>query len=276
MKPTERTADQIREHYEIEKRLADRLRNSTRAERRTLYATVYDELFRSVPHHSQLTRKSSPEESTRKAISELKRFQSFLSREATFLEVGPGDCALSFEAAKHVKTVYAIDVSEEITRSSSCPQNFKLILSDGTSIPVPENSVDVAYSNQLMEHLHSDDALEQLHNIFNALKRGGVYICITPNRISGPHDISKYFDTVATGFHLKEYSVSELDNLFKKTGFSKVRVFLSIKKFRIFLPLFLIKLIERVLDMLRPETRKTISSSKLISKVLGINMIGIK
>ncbi len=56
-----RPVEQIREHYEIEKELADRLRLSSRAERRQMYGRVYDELFRRVPHHSQLTRKADPQ-----------------------------------------------------------------------------------------------------------------------------------------------------------------------------------------------------------------------
>ena len=71
-----------------------------------------------------------------------------------------------------------------------------------------------------MEHLHPDDAVDQLKNIYNALVNGGKYICITPNRLTGPHDISKYFDNVATGFHLKEYTVTELSGLFREVGFS--------------------------------------------------------
>ena len=39
-----------------------------------------------------------------------------------------------------------------------------------------------------------------LANLYRALKPGAVYVCITPNRLSGPHDISLYFDSVATGF----------------------------------------------------------------------------
>lgn len=276
MKSNQRTPDQIREHYEVEKRLAERLLNSTREERQTLYASSYNELFRSIPHHSQLTRKSSPEESAAKVASEIKRFQSFLKENTTFLEIGPGDCALSFEVARRVKAVYAIDVSEEITRNADYPSNFKLILSDGTSIPVPHNSINFAYSNQLMEHLHPEDARDQLHNIFEALAPEGIYLCITPNRVTGPHDISKYFDTVATGFHLKEYSISELDRLFKETGFSKVKVFVSLKKFRIFIPLILIKFIERILTALPSSSRKSIASTKILNKLLGINMLGIK
>lgn len=272
----QRTPEQIREHYEIEKQLAQRLRNSTRQERQTLYSSLYDELFRSVPHHPQLTRKLSPEESAGKVAYEIRHFQSFLKRDTIFLEVGPGDCALSFEVTKLVKTVYAIDVSEEITKNLTHPPDFKLILSDGTSIPIPANSVDVAYSNQLMEHLHPDDALEQLHNIYDVLTPGGIYICISPNRLSGPHDISRHFDTVATGFHLKEYTVTELDHLFKATGFSKVRIFVPIKKMRIFLPVFPAKLCEKILGPLPHSLRKSLASSWLGTKLLGIRLVGMK
>ncbi len=94
------------------------------------------------------------------------------------MEIGPGDCKISIEVAGLVKKVIAIDVSSEITKQIKTPDNFSLILSDGSSIPVAENSVDVAYSNQLMEHLHPDDAMKQLKNIVRALAPGGIYLCL--------------------------------------------------------------------------------------------------
>lgn len=131
----------------------------------------------------------------------------FLKPESIFLEIGPRECALSFEVSRHVRKVYAIDVSEEIIKAMRIlPQNFELIISDGTSIPVPENRITIAYSDQHMERLHPDDAFVQLQNIHDALTRGCVCLCITPNRLTSPHDISLYFDKVATGFHLKEYT----------------------------------------------------------------------
>ena len=140
--------------------LANRLRNASRQERRHLYASLYDEMYRRVPLHPQLTRKSSPEETQQAVASQMKFIKRFLSRDATFLEIGAGDCALSFEVARRVKRVYAVDVSDEITRHSTPMPNFQLILSDGSSVPLPPNCVDVAYSNQLMEHLHPDDAFD--------------------------------------------------------------------------------------------------------------------
>lgn len=276
MKGENRTIEQLREHYEIETELADRLRNASKQERRHLYCSLYDELFRRVPLHPQLTRKSSPLEESRIVNSQIKFLKRFLSKDITFLEVGPGDCALSVEVAKFVKQVYAIDVSAEITESLTRPSNFHLILSDGSSVPVSPNSVDVAYSNQLMEHLHPDDASEQVENIFKALAPGGIYICVTPNRLSGPHDISKYFDRVATGFHLKEYTTIELSRIFENVGFSRLRVHIGAEGIYASFPTFPIVLSEKLLDKFAYSFQNTITHSLLFRLLLGIRLVGTK
>jgi len=270
-----RTPEQLREHYEIEKELASRLRDASRQERRHLYSSVYDELYRRVTHHPQLTRKTSPEQRAAAVSKQMNILSRFLDKECTFLEVGPGDCALSLEVSKLAKQVYSVDVSDEITKGLTPPQNFRLILSDGCSIPVPPNSVNVAYSNQLMEHLHPDDAFEQLQNIYHALIPGGVYICITPNRLGGPHDISKHFDTVATGFHLKEYTVSELSHSFQQVGFSKVSI-AGAKGIWTNIPVFPAVLCERLLCALPYSFRKSIAGSLPFPVLLVIRLIGIK
>ena len=43
------TPEQLKEHYMIEKELAKKLKNSSKKERRYLYSSLYDELFRKVP-----------------------------------------------------------------------------------------------------------------------------------------------------------------------------------------------------------------------------------
>ncbi len=271
-----RTREQLREHYEIEKELADRLRNAPKEQRRYLYSELYNELFRRVPLHPQLAQKASPEQTKQAIAAQMQLLKRFLFDNLTFLEIGPGDCALSFEVCKRARQVFAVDVSEEITATLTPPQNFQLILSDGCSIPLPANSVDLAYSNQLMEHLHPDDAFEQLQNIYNVLSPGGRYLCVTPNRYLGPSDISKYFDQVATGFHLKEYSVGELSDLFKKAGFSEVKIACGGRGKYVILPSALIVLCEAVLSLFPYKLRKAITSNILFSGLLGIRIIGIK
>jgi SAM-dependent methyltransferase len=278
-KPTKskhRTPEQIREHYEIEKELANRLRHASKQERCYLYSSLYDELYRRVSHHPQLTRKTSPIETTQVVESKMKFLRPFLTEDSTFMEVGPGDCALSYEVTKFVKQVYAVDVSDEISKGLTPTDNFQLILSDGCSIPIPQDSVNVAYSNQLMEHLHPNDAFDQLQNIYNTLVPGGIYICITPNRLSGPHDVSKYFDVIATGFHLREYTISELSMLFRKVGFSKVRVYVGAKGIYRRFPAIPLILYERLLYMLPFTLRNAIAHSLPFRILLHIQLVGIK
>jgi SAM-dependent methyltransferase len=145
------------------------------------------------------------------------------------MEIGVGDGAVSLEMSKYVYRVYALDVSDELLSRINPPPNFEFRLFNGLELPFPDNSIDIAYSNDVLEHLHPEDACDQLTSLLRVLRPGGKYICITPNRLSGPHDISSHFDEVATGFHLKEYTVGELCALFRGVGFSKVETFLTVK-----------------------------------------------
>jgi SAM-dependent methyltransferase len=271
----ERDPSLVRQHYEVEKELADRLRHASRDERRTLYGAVYDELYQRVPHHPQLTRKSSPELTRAALRPQLRILERYLRPDSVLLEVGPGDCSLSLAVAPGVRQVYGLDVSQKITEQLSLPSNFTLILSDGSSVPVPPGSVDVAYSNQLMEHLHPDDAREQLEGICRALRPGGVYICITPNRLNGPHDVSQHFDTEATGFHLKEYTVGELTQLFRKAGFRKVQALIGRRGTFVPVPAGPVIGCEKSLEIL-PWGPRQLLSRTVGRAFLGVRLVGTK
>ena len=271
-----RSPDQIRQHYLIEKELAARLRTATRAERRHLYTEVYDELFRRVPDHPQLALKRDEGLRRRTIAERLELLKSYLKPNSTYLELGPGDCSLALEIAKQVRMVYAVDVSREITRDVALPDNFELIISDGSSIPVPDDSIDLAYSDQLMEHLHSEDAREQLKNIHRVLVPGGTYICITPNRLSGPHDVSRNFDDVATGFHLKEYSLTELSQMFSAAGFRQLQVLVGARGIHIRTPTAVIKLVESILTSAPRRLGRIIARGLPLRLVLGVKLVGIK
>ena len=272
-----RTYDQVRQHYEIEKELANRLRSASKEQRRHLYTDLYNELFIRVPHHPQHARKASPVE-TATVVGFQKRFiERFLTADSMFMEIGPGDCSVSKEISKLAKKVYAVDVSSEITKNPELPSNFNLIISDGTSVDVDGGSIDVVYSNQLMEHLHPDDAIDQLKNIYKALCRGGVYICITPNRLTGPHDVSKYFqDEVATGFHLKEYTTNEMNKMCMEVGFAEFRVYIPIKGDFFRVPLFVVALNEKMLELLPYKIRRLVLKIKVFRLILGSVFVGFK
>jgi ubiquinone/menaquinone biosynthesis C-methylase UbiE len=279
IKPTQddpRTLEQISEHYTLEKELAAKLRNSTKADRAHLYTALYDQLFQNIPHHPQISRKQDAQASQLEIDRKMNLVQRYLKPDTQYLEVGPGDCQFAFAVAPKVKKVYAVDVSSEITKNPNLPANFELILSDGCTVPVPENSISVAYSNQLMEHLHPDDSYEQLTELYRALQPGGQYICITPNRLAGPHDVSKYFDSVATGFHLQEYTNQELHKLFREIGFAKVITYMGGKGTYVRIPYILAVMVEKVLNVLPFKVRYPVANWLPLRAILGVILVAQK
>lgn len=224
-----RSPEQLRQHYEVERELADRLRKASANERVGLYSVLYDELYRQVPLHPRLTRKTDPVLARRAIEESMMMLGRFLRPDSVYLEIGPGDCGLTLHLTRLVRLAYAVEVSTEATRHIQVPPNMQLIISDGKSIDVPPGTVTVAYSNQVMEHIHPDDALGQLQNICRAMAPGGAYICATPNRLSGPHDVSQYFDQFAMGMHMREYTATELVKLFHDVGFGRVEVYIGVR-----------------------------------------------
>ncbi len=271
-----RNAERLRAHYRVERRLADRLRRAPDAEaRRRIFATMYDDLFREVPDHPRLRAHDVTREERARDIGwDLAQLRPYLEPGCTFLEIGAGDCALSARVAEGAAKVYAVDISDQHARA--LPANAELVISDGTSIPVPHASVDVAFSDQLMEHLQPDDAREQLRNIHRALKPGVVCFCITPNRLYGPSDISAYFDHEARGFHLREYTMREIRQIFAVAGFPTVRAYVGARGWFVRFPRVLVEGVEWLLHRWEPRLRRRIAGLRVMRALLGLRVAAIK
>jgi SAM-dependent methyltransferase len=271
-----RSLQRLRHHYEVERKLAARLQAAPRARRLNMLTGLYEELFREVADHPRMVCKQTPEESRANVAAQMRFMRRFLRPHTTLLEIGPGDCAFSFAAARRVRQVYAVDVDAVLSRNAQPPGNFRLFISDGVSVPVPAGSVDVAYSNQLMEHLHPDDAREQLANIFAALAPGGAYVCITPNRLDGPHDISRWFSDEPSGFHLKEYTVAELERIFRETGFRRVSAYARLNGVWLSAPLALILGLEAMLQRAPAKPRKALARRWPLRKLLNCALVAVR
>ncbi len=273
---TSRLPADIEHHYRVELELASRLRQAPRAERLSLYGPLYDELFRRVPNHPQLTRKVSEAERRAASNDKFSLLSRFINRDTVFLEIGAGDCAFTLAVAdRGARKCYALDVSREILSGVNDPR-VETVLSDGCTVPVPRGSVTLAYSFQVMEHIHPDDALEQLRNLFTAIAPGGSYMCVTPSRLNGPHDISKFFDPVARGFHLKEYTNTELARLFRAVGFSRVQPYAGFRGHYLRLPLSFVRVFEWVFDKLPVRFAQRLGRMPFFKNVLEINLRAIK
>jgi SAM-dependent methyltransferase len=270
-----RSIDRIRAHYDVERRLAQRLRDADRPARRTLYTALYDDLYRLLPDHPAFRIAARPD--VRKAyVAKLVRWlEPYLGRDRTFLEIGPGDCLLSIAVAERSRWVHAVDVSDGIA-STVRPPNFTLHIGDGVNLPLPDAAVDLAFSDQLMEHLHPDDALDQLRDIHRVLAPGGTYVCITPNKLSGPHDVSRFFSDESEGFHIREYTAGELAALMRQIGFADVRVALPVRgRLRAF-PLAPFVWLERALQLLPERARRPLARSRVLGALLGIRLFARK
>jgi SAM-dependent methyltransferase len=200
--------EELRAQVEVERELAARLREAS--DRRGLYSAVYDEFDRRVP---------KPPEDGADAQWVLSQQQlllePFLVSRPRFLEVGGGNGLLAAELRRRLPRVIVVDAHARTP---------EVIVCDTPPYPLPDGCVDLAFSSHTIEHLVDEDALLHLREMRRLLAPGGRYICVTPNRLWGPHDVSKHFSDVAAGLHLREYTHGELIGLMKKAGFRRCRV----------------------------------------------------
>lgn len=212
-----------REQYEFERELAARLLAAPRTSRRGLYAEAYDRLYGAFP---ELLESSADNRETRmrQADLELTLLEAFLSSERTAVEFGAGDGEVAFRLASRLRRVVAVDASPRWREGLGSAENLELLTTDDWRTPIDGASIDLVYSCHFVEHLHPEDLALHLSEAARLLRPGGACVCITPNRLLGPHDVSRYFDRVASGLHLKEYTHRELAGVMRAAGLSSVDV----------------------------------------------------
>ena len=268
--PADRTFTQIKNHYLVEKALAEKLKTSSRSERKFIYETMYDELFERVPDHPRLSRRDSEVQTARATRSKYNLVKQLLSTSSVFMEFAAGDCQFSKHVAAHVNEVLAIDISDQRSVDFDTPVNMSHVVYDGFDLSfLPSSSVDVGFSDQLLEHFHPEDTELHFQNVFRLLKPGGIYIFRTPHPFTGPHDVSAYFSDEPEGFHLKEWTYSELKVLLKSVGFHEFRTRWKAKAVQIDLPYQYFSIIEKALSRV-PHNLRKIPSKYLIPSLVGI------
>lgn len=275
-----RPPERIVAHYELERRIADRLRDSSKREREAgLYQDSYRRLLDGLPDHPRkINLNGERAERVRSyVLRQARMLAKELSPDDVFVDLGGGDGRVALLLARHVAKAIVIDVNDALAPKGGTPHNFSFVKNEGVDIPLDSESVSFVYSNQLMEHLHPDDALEQLREVYRILKPGGRYLCRTPNRVSGPHDVSMFFSDVAEGMHLKEYSYRELNRIMKDAGFDRTGIWIAPRAFRAFaLPQVVAEGVESLLAMTPSSLHTTICRSRIARALLGITMMAEK
>lgn len=215
--------DRREEAYRIERELADRLRGAAPSERPRVARGVYRELYRRVPWHGDLTR--SEEERRRYVDTLVAAYGSLVARSRSILDIGAGSCAFLRRLASRFPdaTFVGMDVTRGPLRSVGrpLPENARFVQASATSPPFADGSFDLVCCSQLLEHLHPDDVGEFVGEAHRLLVPGGWFVFDTPNRLTGPHDVSRGFTREATGLHLKEWTYGELEDLLSRRGFDR-------------------------------------------------------
>lgn len=256
-----RTLERQRHHFEVERELAGRLRQSNREQRTELFKELYNELFDRVPDHPRLTRRDSPEDSRRKVDGQLRLLRPFFHADATLLEIAPGDCRLGIAAAKECQQVIGVDISDQRADDQVTPENFQLVVYDGYHLDkIADNTADIAFSYQFLEHLHPDDVDPHFALVHRILKPGGVYVFDTPHRFSGPHDISRVFGDELQCFHFQEWTYRGMRRLLTRHGFCHSGFFRRGKVYRNPLAVSLHECMETAVGVLPATPRRKISS----------------
>jgi hypothetical protein len=78
------------------------------------------------------------------------------------------------------------------------------------------------------------------------------------------------------GFHLKEYSASDLKTVFLKAGFSKVKAHVYVKGKYIFIPFILVTMLESFLSLFSKKTRQNFLSFKPLHIVFHSFITAVK
>lgn len=148
---------------------------------------------------------------------------------------GNGQMLLAIDRLLNTRSLTGIDVvfPEELKAHERI--NF---VEGNLMTEVFEEPFEVAFSDNVLEHLVPEDAQTHLHNIYQNLTPDGQLIIIMPNRLFGPWDITRIKDfsqsgkTEAMGGHVNESTHYEMIEALKKAGFSKFSTILPIPKLK--------------------------------------------
>lgn len=139
---------------------------------------------------------------------------------SSYLEIGPGNGGLYRNLIGTLRFQRSIFVEPDTKFGKNLLERFDHVtvvpkIRDLQLSVLPRDCL--ACSTDLLEHLLPEER-DILTSIYKSiLSRGGMVVTQTPNRFTGPHDVSRRVlcrGDRAAGFHLQEFSFRELQELF--------------------------------------------------------------
>jgi len=210
--------------FQLERILRKRILRSSKQDRAAIVDQAYNELFARFPNHSRLLR--TQEEARRKGRLGSGLIIPLSKRGSNVLEVGCGRGDVLMALAGKGRICTGIEISRDMLQL--CDKlGVTVVQGVADCLDFPSGSFDVVFSQEVLEHLHPEDVPGHFAEAFRVLRPNGILAVETPNRRTGPQDISRGFTRVAEGLHLKEWTIWELIQLFQEAGFVKIRGLLA-------------------------------------------------
>ena len=215
----------IEHHYRVESDYAQRILLSPKnsSDRERLFQGGYNEITKIFDIYDP---GGGETDYTNLVVALIKKCVDKGSR---IFDLGCASGNLLYELAVQGYEIEGIDVSTGLIQKardklSSLSKSSAVIQSDITSYS-PHKTFDCVVMDNVIEHFHPDSIHDVLQKCHAMLNEGGYIIILTPHKFSGPHDISHYFLPLGSkpkGFHLKEFSFTDLYKHLKQTGFQSV------------------------------------------------------
>jgi 2-polyprenyl-3-methyl-5-hydroxy-6-metoxy-1,4-benzoquinol methylase len=220
-------------HYQIEKEYARRILETPKGsdERRRVFRQAYSDVIGNIIE--QYNPGGGETSYTDMVVGIVKVLHKVLRKpKPSVLDLGCGSGHLVVGLAKAGYDVYGIDVSEasvaEAKRDlAAFGKSDRVMHADILDYNAPAK-FDIIVMDNVIEHLVPDETSDILAKCYEMLAQDGYLVVLTPHSFSGPHDISRYFvpfGSKAQGFHLKEFTFTEMDECLKVSGFDDVWAF---------------------------------------------------
>jgi len=270
---------------EAEFKYAKKLKECSPEKRKSLYAEAYGNVCEL---HNLFRTEKDPEKRTAGTSPMLiKRLSKLCKSTDNILEVGSGRGYTCVKLAPYVQAIFGVEVSEpsfieanELIKKNAL-HNVQLYHSSAQDLTAlfKQSTFDKVISIDVLEHLHPDDALDHIEQVYTILKPGGCYIIVTPNKLTGPHDITRKFypkSTVPLGFHLNEVTYTDLKTQLTLIGFKRFRSFLAVSRLPVLFNNFRYPTsISIYFERLYKEANQPMVK-KILSRFITVKIIAIK
>lgn len=210
--------------FELERVLRNKILCSSKEDCAAAIDAAYRELFEKFPGHSRLAGTLAAMEVGARLGARL--ILPLSKRGSTILEVGCGRGAVLMMLAREGRICTGVEPSRDMLEWCQ-RNNVNAVPGVADRLDFPDDSFDLVFSQEMLEHLPPKHVPCHFAEAFRVLRPNGILSVETPNRRTGPHDVSRGFTRVAQGLHLKEWTVREVIRLFREAGFVEIRGLLA-------------------------------------------------